>query len=410
MRVGFDITDLYVAQAGVYYYRYNLLRAMLQLNSPQFEFSLLDYFPIHGGWIDRPEVEALSPQTAPIRHIRGLRHRKLARLWFLQKPIAEQMAQVVDKALLFPWEMLANSIMKRQLHIHLEGVDIFHASEVLNYAEPGVKTVATIYDMTTVLFPEYHTTQTKALQAEKFRFVREKADAVIAISASARQDAIEYLDIKPERIHVVYAGVDPKFRPLPVDEVAPVLARHELRPDGYILHVSTIEPRKNLVRLLQAYQAVWQRQPQSTPQLALAGATGWFFREVFDKVQALGLTEQVRFLGRVDDADLPALYNGALFLAYPTLYEGFGLPALEAMACGTAVLTSNVSSLPEIVGQAGVYVEPKDIESITQGLRLLLDDNQLRQELVEKGVERAKSFNWRKAAEETTAVYTNLIN
>jgi glycosyltransferase involved in cell wall biosynthesis len=164
------------------------------------------------------------------------------------------------------------------------------------------------------------------------------------------------------------------------------------------------------VRLLQAYQAVWQRQPQSTPQLALAGATGWFFREVFDKVQALGLTEQVRFLGRVDDADLPALYNGALFLAYPTLYEGFGLPALEAMACGTAVLTSNVSSLPEIVGQAGVYVEPKDIESITQGLRLLLDDNQLRQELVEKGVERAKSFNWRKAAEETTAVYTNLIN
>lgn len=408
MKIGFDITDLYVAQAGVFYYRYNLIRAMLQMDNPQIEFLLLDYFPIHGGWVSRPEVDALSSPGAVIHHVRGLRHRQLARLWFLQKPVLELVAQGIDKVLLFPYERLANGIRERQLRKYLAGVDVFHSSEVLNYATPGAKTVATIYDMTAVLFPEYHTAQNRALQAEKFRFVQEKADAVIAISESARQDAVNYLGIEAERIHVIYAGVDPAFRPLPAAMVAEVLARHGLRAGDYILHVSTIEPRKNLVRLLQAYHAIWQRQPESTPRLVLAGGTGWFFREVFDRVQALGLAEQVTFLGRVDDTDLPALYNGALFLAYPTLYEGFGLPALEAMACGTAVLTSNVSSLPEVVGDAAVLVDPTDVESIANGLQTLLDNTTLRKQLEWAGQQQAAQFSWEKAAENTLAVYQNV--
>ncbi len=410
MKIGFDITELYVAQAGVFYYRYHLLRALLQLEPPNHEFCLIDYYPIHGGWLERPEVETLTAPHARTYHVRGLRHRKLARLWFLQKPGLVQVARGIDSVLSVSWGKLAQQVMANKLTDQLQGVDIFHTSDVLSFAPPGIKTVTTIHDMTTLLFPEHHTQETIALQEEKFRFAREKADAIIAVSESTKRDIVRLLGIEPARIHVVYEGVDPAFCPLPAEVVAAGLAQYDLSPDGYILHVGTVEPRKNLVRLVQAYGAVWRQRPYATPPLVLAGATGWFFREVFDQIEKLGLTEQVKFIGRVDDADLPALYNGALFLAYPSLYEGFGLPVLEAMACGTAVLTSNVSSLPEIVGQAGVYVEPGDVQSITDGLLLLLDDALLRRELADKGLARAKDFTWRKAAEETTAVYAHLIH
>jgi glycosyltransferase involved in cell wall biosynthesis len=410
MKIGFDITELYVAQAGVFYYRFNLLRALLQLEPQEQSYRLIDYFPIHGGWLERPEVDTLVSPHAETRHVQGLRHRKLARLWFLQKPGLIQMAQVIDSVLLDPWGKRARAVLEEKLTLELQGVDIFHSSDVLNFAPPGVKTVTTIHDMTTLLFPEHHTRETILLQQEKFRFAREQADAIISVSESTKRDIIRLLGIEPERIHVVHEGVDPVFCPLLGEDISPVLAKYELQPDDYILTVGTIEPRKNLVRLVRAYDVVWQKQPESTPRLVLAGTTGWFFREVFAEIEKLGLAEQVLFIGRVDDADLPALYNGALFLAYPTLYEGFGLPALEAMACGTAVLTSNVSSLPEVVGGAGLLVEPDDTQSIVEGLVKMLEDVSLRQEKSRLGLVRAKEFTWQRAAEETTAVYKKIIN
>lgn len=408
MKIGFDITELYVAQAGVFYYRYNLLRALLQLTPPEHEFHLLDYYPIHGGWLERPEVAALTASHATAHQVTGLRHRKLSRLWFLQKPGLEPAARWVDSVLLAPYGRLARRVMADRLTQQLQGMDVFHTSDVLNFAPPGVKTVTTIHDMTTRLFPEHHTAETIALQEEKFRFAREEADAIIAVSESTKRDAVRLLGLDPARVQVVYEGADPMFRPLPPEVVRAELARYGLEPGGYLLHVGTVEPRKNLVRLVQAYGAVWEKRPLSTPPLVLAGATGWFFREVFEEIERLGLKEQMKFIGRVADVDLPALYNGALFLAYPSLYEGFGLPALEAMACGTAVLTSNVSSLPEVVEDAAILVDPTEVESIANGLQTLLDNTTLREQLERAGHQQAAQFSWKKAARSTLAVYQNV--
>ncbi len=410
MRIGFDITSLYVAQAGVFYYRYNQIKAMLALNDPAHQFLLLDYFPVHGGWRTPPEIETLTSPYAELRHVQGIRQRKLSRLHLVHKLGIRPFSKMIDETLLAPWGRWEAQDKERQLQKNLAGLDIFHTSDVLQYAAPHIKTVTTIYDMTTLLFPEMHTVETREMQQKKYRFAQEKADAVIAISQSARQDVINLLGIEPERVHVVYAGVDPSFRPLSNEEIAPHLAKFNLQADSYILTVGTIEPRKNLVRLIQAYHAIWQKQPKSMPKLVLAGATGWFFREVFALVKNLGLSEQVLFIGRVDDADLPALYNGALFLAYPTLYEGFGMPALEAMACKTAVLTSNTSSLPEVVGDAGVYVEPEQVESITEGLQMLITDIIGCRKLAHEGFLRAQTFSWHKVAEETISVYKNVTN
>ena len=408
MQIGFDITSLYVAQAGVFYYRYNQIKAMLALNSPAHQFLLLDYFPVHGGWRTPPEIETLTSPHAELRHVRGIRQRKLSRLHLVHKLGIRPFAKMIDETLFAPWARWEAQDKERQLQKNLASLDIFHTSDVLQYAAPHIKTVTTIYDMTTLLFPEMHTVETREMQQKKYRFAQEKADAVIAISQSARQDVINLLGIEPERVHVVYAGVDPSFRPLSDEEIAPHLAKFNLQVDSYILTVGTIEPRKNLVRLIQAYHAVWQKQPKSMPKLVLAGATGWFFREVFALVKNLGLSKQVLFIGRVDDADLPALYNGALFLAYPTLYEGFGMPALEAMACKTAVLTSNTSSLPEVVGNAGLLIEPTDVDSIMYGLQQLIEDNPYRRKLSQMGLQRATKFAWENAAKETLQLYMSI--
>jgi glycosyltransferase involved in cell wall biosynthesis len=401
MKVAIDVTDLYVAQAGVFFYRFNLIKGMLQMGFSSDEMFLFDYHPIHGGWLKRPEVDNLQTEQSPLYHVKGLRHRKISRISVMQRPGLSGVAQGIDNIFLRPWGQLAERVMNRQLADCLVGADVLLASDVVRYTQPGLKTIVTIYDMTTFLFPEYHTEETQSIQREKYRFAQDHADAIIAISESTKQDIIRFLGIEAERIHVVYAGVSPEFKPLPEDVVEKTVAKWELVPKTYILHVGTIEPRKNLVKLIEAYDAVWRKRPLTTPKLILAGAAGWFFKEVFATIEDLGLEEQVVYVGRVDDVDLPALYNGALFFVYPSLYEGFGMPPLEAMACGIPVLTSNGSSLPEVVGDAGILVEPDNIQSIAEGLSLLLEDSQ---ELARKGIERAKLFNWQRAAEETTAV------
>ena len=199
------------------------------------------------------------------------------------------------------------------------------------------------------------------------------------------------------------------FRPLPPDFVEMALEKIGLQPKSYILHVGTIEPRKNLVRLVEAYHRVRQEMRPPAPKLVLAGSTGWFFRDVFDRIEALDLKDEVIFLGRVTEEQLPALYNGALFLVLPSLYEGFGLPALEAMACGLPVIASNASSLPEVVAQAGILVDPYDTGALATSIATLVEDAGLRDELSKAGQEQAKKFSWERVAQETIAVYKNVV-
>ncbi len=409
MKIAVDISVLYIAGAGVFYYRYNLLRAMLSLPM-EHDLVLVDYFPV-GEWArnDPPEVKELLSTGVEVRRITGLKHRRLERVGFVQRRGLTTWARRVDDLLADRWRQLSYFEMNRRLRRHLSDVALFHSSDVVHCALPHAKNVATLYDLTAIIFPAYHTPLVRRAQAAKHRFVQKHADAVITISESARRDAIEHLGLDPDRVFVIYGGVDPAYRPLPREYVAETLKAWGLSPQNYILNLGTIEPRKNLVRLLQAYDRMRHRTPGQTIKLVQVGMRGWQYDDVFAQADALDFRDDVVFLGRVESSLLPALYNGALMFVYPSLYEGFGLPALEAMACGTPVIAGNVSSLPEVVGEAGVLVDPYDVERIAEAMVELLEDGRLRERLGRLGVERAARFSWRATAEKTVAVYENLL-
>jgi glycosyltransferase involved in cell wall biosynthesis len=264
--------------------------------------------------------------------------------------------------------------------------------------------------MTTVLFPEMHLPETCEMQQKKYRFAQEHADAIIAVSENTKRDVIRLLGIDPEKIFVVHEGVDPAFRPLPASAVKAAIAPLGLEPGGYILHVGTIEPRKNLMRLIEAYRLVRQELSSIAPKLVLAGASGWLNRELFDRVRTLEMDDQVIFLGKVAENLLPVLYNGALIFVYPSLYEGFGLPPLEAMACGVPVITSEASSLPEVAGKAGILVDPKDTHALAASITELLENSKERERLAGAGLEQARKFTWNLAARQTINIYQTLLD
>ena len=405
MRIGFDITALYVAQAGIFYYDYNLIQALLRQDQED-EFLLLDYVPIHGGWTNPPQIAALHAPNAQVTHCQGLRHRRLTRWVPMQNPVLQPLAIVADQVLLKPWAMAAKSVMQRRLTLALDGVDVFHSSDLLLWKQPGALNVVTLYDLTVLLFPERHTANTREIQQDKYRFAQQEADVVIAISEATKQDIVNHLHIPEQRVRVVHGGVNPSFRPnLDQDAVERALASLKVAYGRYILYVGTIEPRKNLVRLIEAYNQARKMLPSPIPKLVIAGAAGWQFKTVFERVEALGLKDEVLFIGRVPDEKLPALYNGALLFVYPSLYEGFGLPPLEAMSCGVPVITSNTSSLPEVVGEAGMLIDPTDVERLAVGMAEVLSSDDLRADMRQRGLARASHFSWERAARETRAIY-----
>lgn len=405
MRIGFDITALYMAQAGVFYYDYNLIRALLE-QDPDSEYLLLDYYPIHGGWTDPPEALEWTAPNARVVHCHGLRHRQLARWAPLQKPRLLPLAALADKVLYWPWTMATEAVMRRRLIPVLDGVNVFHSSDVLLWKQPGALNVVTLYDLTALLFPERHTADTREFQWRKYRFAQHQADAVLAISEATRQDIVTHLGIPPDRVHVVYGGVDPIFRPIEDRRaLAWTLASLKIALDKYLLFVGTLEPRKNLVRLIEAYHQLRHRLPPPAPRLVMVGASGWQFEAIFERVETLNLEKEVMFLGRVPYQVLPALYNGAVAFVYPSLYEGFGLPPLEAMRCGTPVITSNCSSLPEVVGDAGRLVDPLDVDGLASAMVEVVSDADLRADMRRRGLAQAARFSWERTARETLAVY-----
>jgi glycosyltransferase involved in cell wall biosynthesis len=262
--------------------------------------------------------------------------------------------------------------------------------------------VATIHDLGYLHFPGEHPPATRLLRRLSNQWSATRATRVIAISGATRDDLVRYHNVSVERISVVHHGNASWFQPV-TDEarLAAVRSLHGLdRP--YFLFVGTLQPRKNLERLLTAFDRFAQSHPQ--PLLALVGARGWHPERLESALAQVRARDRVRQLGYVPDAELPALYSGALALAFPSLHEGFGLPALEAMACGTPVLTSNTSSMPEVVGQAGLLVDPLDTGAIADALACLTDDAALRRDLAQRGRLRAGLFTWEHAARETLAV------
>jgi glycosyltransferase involved in cell wall biosynthesis len=285
-------------------------------------------------------------------------------------------------------------------------VDVFHSPDYLLPPLRKGKKVVTVHDLSFLRYPEGAEPSLRAfLSASVPRSVRE-ADLVLGDSESTKQDVIELLGVSRDRVEVVYPGVSGAFSVIEDQHLLAAVGELYGLRRPFILSVGTLEPRKNLVTLLDAYAALRRRGLQH--RLVIAGARGWLYDGVFRRAEELSLMEDVVFLGYVAEEHLPALYGLADLLVFPSLYEGFGLPPLEAMACGTPVITSDTSSLPEVVGEAGLMVPAHDPDALAKAMDMVLADRALRENLVRKGLSRASQFTWLAAGEKLLAIYQGL--
>jgi glycosyltransferase involved in cell wall biosynthesis len=291
-----------------------------------------------------------------------------------------------------------------------ERVDLLHALAFVTPLFSPCPSVVTIYDLSFLLYPESFKRAKRFYLGLFTRLSARRARRIIAISESTKRDVVRRLGVSPEKVQVVYCGIDETLRPLAKDQVADFRSKRGL-PERFVLFVGTIEPRKNVTRLIEAFadlrsfDAAQDRFAICDLRLVIGGAKGWFYEDVFARVKELGLEGEVMFPGYIPVSELPLWYNAAELLVYPSLYEGFGLPPLEAMACGTPVVAANTSSLPEVVGEAGLTVDPLDVEGLAEAMRRALSDAALRQEMRERGLQRARGFSWTKTALETVQVY-----
>ncbi|NWG16681.1 MAG: glycosyltransferase family 4 protein [Chloroflexi bacterium] len=288
-------------------------------------------------------------------------------------------------------------------------VQLFHATDfVLPPTLPGTRTLLTVHDLSFVRVPETASPSLKAyLDVVVPRSVR-RADFILADSQATKDDLVALYKTPPEKIAVLLSGVDARFHPVrdPV-VLSTIRKRHGVGDAPYIFSVGTVQPRKNYGRLIQALAQL--HQTGSDIHLVIAGGRGWLEDPIYDSIRQTGMQSFVHFIGFADEADLPGLYSGAVCVALPSLYEGFGLPVLEAMACGTPVVTSNISSLPEVAGDAALTIDPYDVEALTNALQRLIHDETLRQRLITLGQQRARLFTWEAAARQLHQTYTRLL-
>lgn len=348
--------------AGVHQYIYHLLRHLEQADDR------LRYTVLLGEGVLPPDVALTS-----------LRSR-----W----PTSRAAVRVLWEQFVQPWAL------------HRIGADLVHGPAFVGPLLAPCPVVITVHDLSFIRFPTLFRPANRLYLTVLTRLSARRARRLIAVSAHTGAEITRLLGIAPERIDVVSHGVDPAFRPLPAEEVAVFRQRRGL-PERFVLCVGTLEPRKNQTRLVEAFARIHDSQVK----LVLVGGKGWFYDELFARVEALGLSGEVIFPGYVMNDELPLWYNAAMVLAYPSLYEGFGLPVLEAQACGTPVLISNVSSLSEAAGDAALMVDSCDVEALAAGLNRLLTDEVLRHELRERGLAHASRFTWLHTAQETARVY-----
>ena len=264
----------------------------------------------------------------------------------------------------------------------------------------GVRTVVTIHDLGAEFLAEYHKFPQKIYLNWSTRYIASKAAHIISVSKFTKAELNRTLKVPNNRVTVVYEATNRKlFYPRTKHETAQARAKYGLA-GKYFLYVGTIQPRKNLVRLIEAFS----KARLEHTDLVLVGSKGWLYDEIYKAPEKFGVSNHVRFLDYVPDEDLPSLYSGALGLVFPSLYEGFGLPILEAFACGCPVLTSGIGAMAEIAGVAALFVDPLDVKSISQGIKKLSEKDEIRERLIQKGNLRVGDFAWEKAAKETLKV------
>ncbi len=307
-----------------------------------------------------------------------------------------------------PWRMLvwAGQLAGVPFNRLLPGATLFHATEHLLLPLRNVPTVLTVHDLIFRHLPEHHKRLNRWYLNATLPLYCRRADHIIAVSEATRRDLITSYGLPPEKVTVIHEAADPRFSPQPEKALQAVRAHYGL-PEQFLLYVGTIEPRKNLLRLLRVWAPLYLAG--EVPPLVIVGKRGWLSDDFFAALEESPAREGVILTGYVLDMDLPLLYAAATAFVFPSLYEGFGLPPLEAMSSGTPVACSNVSSLPEVVGDAALCFDPTDDEALAHSLRRIVHDEPLRAELRERGLTRAAIFSWKRAAQETWAIYQRLL-
>ncbi|MGB3714901.1 MAG: glycosyltransferase family 1 protein [Candidatus Promineifilaceae bacterium] len=286
----------------------------------------------------------------------------------------------------------------------LQNLDLFHSPDFIPPAFGARKRIITVHDLNFVHYPEFLTTESRRYYLDQIEWAVGEANHIIADSNSTRKDLVDILGVSEEIVTTVYLAANPIYHGTRTpDEIETVLKRYEL-PEGFLIFVGTISPRKNVHLLLTAYENLLTASRVDVP-LVLVGARGWLSKDILQEIDKQSIRSHVRHLDSVTDHELSCLYTAAGVLALPSYYEGFGLPALEAMHCGCPVISSNRGSLPEIVGEAGPLLEPDDVDSWIESIGLILADYSLRKRMKSTGYLQAEKFTWRRTAEETLEIY-----
>lgn len=380
MNVGFDVSVLrHGASAGTALYAFNLARALL--GSPECHRLVL-HTAAREDEAGRAALDRLADEGAEV--VRGMPPDRWSpdAAWWLPLP--------------------------RRLPRPMRELDVFHVGEFFFPDPSPVPAVATMHDLTDLLFPHLHTPLNRWMHGRRRRWIERHARRVIAVSDATREDLLRNTELPPERVVTVHeARAHAEAPQMTEAEQQERLARFGLRHHRYVLFVSTIEPRKNHVRLVRAFDALPERHRDV--RLVLVGGRGWRSGPIVRSLRAAASGDRIVRPGFVAPADLRVLYAGATAFAYPSLYEGFGLPLLEAMAAGLPVVTSDRSSMPEVAGDAALLVDPESVDAIAGGLTQLLDDDVLRHELAEAGRRREACFTWDRTAAATLEVYRAAI-
>ena len=308
-----------------------------------------------------------------------------------------------------PLTALGRSLQRHRFAsgIRSKGLQFYFEPNYLPY-EADVPTIITVHDISHLRHPETHPAKRVEDLTRLLPGAIERASCILTVSEFSRREVISEFGVDPGRVHATPLGVDPRFHPRDADATRALLAPLGLTYGRYVLSVGTLEPRKNVLAVLRAHGKLPADLRQRYP-LVIAGKSGWL-TETLDREIAKGEARgDVRRLGHVSDPQLPLLYAGATLFAYPSLYEGFGLPPLEAMASGVPVIVSNRASLPEVVGDAGIQVEPDDVDGLAASLQRIVEDAEFARELAERGLARARTFTWRRCAEMTMHAWDSVL-
>lgn len=360
--------------AGVSRYTYTLLTGLAENEATQ-EYT---------AFVNPAEAEAAQASASATSG----RVRMVAARWRTGSPVRRIM-----------WEQMALPALLREAR-----AEVFHSPVNVLPARLPCASVVTIHDLAFMRYPQYFRPARRVYQQRFTRRSARAASLIVTVSESTKRDVVEYFRVPEGRIRVVYPAIDSDFQPQRDPALrAAFRARHEL-PERYILFLGTIEPRKNLLTLIEAY-AKLRALDDATPQLVIAGAKGWYYSSVFERVRALGLERSVTFAGYVVREEQPLWYSCAEICIYPSLYEGFGLPVVEALACGTPTVTSSVSSLPEAAGGVALLVDPGSQDALAQAMRGVLSDPNARSRAEEAGPLWARRFTPARMALEYADVY-----